>query len=253
MITIDFLPETAFTFMLIFSRLAAMIMLMPALGETSIPAQVRIVMAFLLSLVMMPLVASTYGAIPATVPGLAFIVFSEVAVGLFIGGAARIIMSALHVAGNIIALQMSLAFAQNVDPTQGQQGVLVANFLSLLAVTLIFATNLDHLLIAAMRDSYELFIPGQPIPVGDFSQMAVRLVSDSFRIGLQLAAPFLVFGLVFYVGIGILSRLMPQIQIFFIAMPANISLGLVLLLFLVGAMMTWFLQGFEQSISMFAG
>ena len=71
--------------------------------------------------------------------------------------------------------------------------------------------------------------------------------------GLQLAAPFLVFGLVFYVGIGLLSRLMPQIQIFFIAMPANITLGLVLLLFLLGAMMTWFLQAFEQSISMFAG
>jgi flagellar biosynthesis protein FliR len=253
MITIDFLPQTAFTFMLIFSRLAAMLMLMPALGETSIPANVRLILALLLTFVMMPLVASSYGTIPDTVPALAFIVLTEIAVGLFIGGAARIIMSALHVAGNIIALQMSLAFAQNVDPTQGQQGVLVANFLSLTAVTLIFATNLDHLMIAAMRDSYELFVPGQPIPIGDFSQMAVKFVSGAFKLGLQLAAPFLVFGLIFYLGIGILSRLMPQIQIFFIAMPANIMLGFVLLLFLLGAMMTWFLQGFEQSISMFVG
>lgn len=253
MITIDFLPQTAFTFMLIFSRLAAMLMLMPALGETSIPANVRLILALLLTFVMMPLVASSYGAIPDTVPGLAFIVLTEVAIGLFIGGAARIVMSALHVAGNIVALQMSLAFAQNVDPTQGQQGVLISNFLSLTAVTLIFATNLDHLMIAAMRDSYELFVPGQPIPVGDFSQMAVKFVSGAFKLGLQLAAPFLVFGLIFYLGIGILSRLMPQIQIFFIAMPANIMLGFVLLLFLLGAMMTWFLQGFEQSISMFVG
>lgn len=253
MITIDFLPQTAFTFMLIFSRLAAMIMLMPALGETSIPANVRLILALLLSFVMMPLVASSYGAMPDTVPGLAFIMFSEIAVGLFIGGAARIIMSALHVAGNLIALQMSLAFAQNVDPTQGQQGVLVANFLSLTAVTLIFATNLDHLMIAAMRDSYEIFTPGQAIPIGDFTQMVVQMVSGAFKLGLQLAAPFLVFGLIFYLGIGILSRLMPQIQIFFIAMPANIMLGFVLLLFLLGAMMTWFLQGFEQAISLFVG
>lgn len=253
MITIDFLPQTAFTFMLIFSRLAAMIMLMPALGETSIPANVRLILALLLSFVMMPLVASSYGAIPGTLAGVSFAVFTEVAVGIFIGGAARIIMSALHVAGNIIALQMSLAFAQNVDPTQGQQGVLLANFLSLTAVTLIFATNLDHLLIAAMRDSYVLFAPGQPLPVGDFSQMVVKMVADAFRLGLQLAAPFLVFGLIFYIGIGILSRLMPQIQIFFIAMPANIMLGFVLLLFLIGALMTWFLQGFEQSISIFVG
>ena len=253
MITIDFLPQTAFTFMLIFSRLAAMIMLMPALGESSIPANVRIVLALLLTFVMMPLVASTYGEMPGNVAALVFMVLTEVAVGLFIGGAARIVMSALHVAGNIIALQISLAFAQNVDPTQGQQGVLISNFLSLTAVTLIFATNLDHLLIAAMRDSYHLFVPGQMMPVGDFSQVAVQMVSGAFRIGLQLAAPFLVFGLIFYAGIGILSRLMPQIQIFFIAMPANIMLGLVLLLFLLASMMTWFLQYFEQSISVFTG
>ncbi len=253
MITIDFLPQTAFIFMLVFSRLAAMIMLMPALGEASIPAQVRLLLALLLSFVMMPLVAGSYGGIPDTVPALAFIVLSEIAVGIFIGAAARIIMSALHVAGNIVAAQMSLSFAMNVDPSQGQQGVLIANFLSLLGVTLIFATNLDHLLIAAMRDSYELFKPGQTIPVGDFSAMAVKMVSGSFKLGLQLAAPFLVFGLIFYLGIGILSRLMPQIQIFFIAMPANIALGFILLMLLLGAMMTWFLQGFEQSVSMFVG
>ncbi len=253
MIAIDYLPQAAFTFMLIFSRLAAMIMLMPALGESSIPANVRIVLALLLTFVMMPLVASTYGEMPGNVAALVFMVLTEVAVGLFIGGAARIVMSALHVAGNIIALQISLAFAQNVDPTQGQQGVLISNFLSLTAVTLIFATNLDHLLIAAMRDSYHLFVPGQMMPVGDFSQVAVQMVSGAFRIGLQLAAPFLVFGLIFYAGIGILSRLMPQIQIFFIAMPANIMLGLVLLLFLLASMMTWFLQYFEQSISVFTG
>lgn len=253
MITIDFLPQTAFTFMLVFSRLAAMIMLMPALGEASIPAQVRLLLALLLSFVMMPLVAGSYAAIPETVPQLAFIVASEIAVGLFIGTAARIIMSALHVAGNIIAAQMSLSFAMNVDPSQGQQGVLIANFLSLLGVTLIFATNLDHLLIAAMRDSYVLFRPGEMIPVGDFSAMAVKMVSGSFKLGVQLSAPFLVFGLIFYLGIGILSRLMPQIQIFFIAMPANIALGFILLMLLLGALMTWFLQGFEQTISMFAG
>ena len=197
--------------------------------------------------------AERYGAIPDTVPALAFMVVSEIAVGLFIGATARLIMSALHVAGNVIAMQMSLAFAQSVDPTQGQQGVLIGNFLSLLAVTLIFVTGLDHLLIAAMRDSYEIFKPGEMIPVGDFSQMAVKMVSGAFQLGVQLAAPFLVFGLVFYLGIGILSRLMPQIQIFFIAMPANIAAGFLLLMFLLGALMTWFLQSFEQSISMFVG
>jgi flagellar biosynthetic protein FliR len=160
-------------------------------------------------------------------------------------------MSALHVAGNIIAMQTGLAFAQNVDPTQGTQSAIVASFLSMLAVTLIFATDLHHLLIAAMRDSYVLFKPGEILPVGDFLQMAIKAVSGAFVLGVQLSAPFVVFGLVFYIGLGLLSKLMPQIQIFFIAMPANIGLGFALLFLILGAMMTWFLQGFEQSLSVF--
>jgi flagellar biosynthetic protein FliR len=228
-----------------------MIMLMPAIGEIAIPARVRLLFGLILSAVMMPIVADAYGAVPTTVPGLAMAVVYEVLIGLFVGMAAQLIMSALHVAGNVIALQTGLAFAQNVDPTQGTQSAMVATFLSMLAVTLIFATDLDHLLIAAMRDSYILFKPGQILPVGDFSQMAVKAVSGAFTLGVQLSAPFVVFGLVFYLGLGILSRLMPQIQIFFIAMPANIGLGFALMFLILGSMMTWFLQGFEQTMSTF--
>lgn len=251
MISIEFLPQTAFVFMLVFARLGTTLMLLPALGETMIPARVRLIFALLLTFIMMPLVSSAYGKLPESVAGLAVLVIGEVLIGLFIGMIARLIMSALHVAGNIIALQTGLAFAQNVDPTAGGHGVLFSNFMSLLAVTLIFATNLDHLMIAAMRDSYSLFEPGVMLPTGDFAQMAIKAVSGAFRLGLQLAAPFLVFGLIFYLGIGILSRLMPQIQVFFIAMPANIALGFLMFMVLLGAMMTWFLEGFESSIAVF--
>ncbi|HEY4345123.1 MAG TPA: flagellar biosynthetic protein FliR [Parvibaculum sp.] len=251
MINIEFLPQTGFVFMLVFSRLGSMIMLMPAIGEISVPSRVRLTLALLLSAIMMPLVADTYSAIPLTVPGLAMAVIYEILIGLFIGMTAQIVMSALHVAGNIIAMQTGLAFAQNVDPTQGSQSAIVASFLSMLAVTLIFATDLHHLLIAAMRDSYVLFKPGDIFPVGDFLQMAVKDVSGAFVLGVQLSAPFVVFGLVFYIGLGLLSKLMPQIQIFFIAMPANIGLGFALLFLILGAMMTWFLNGFEQAISVF--
>lgn len=251
MISIEFLPQTGFVFMLVFCRLGAMVMLMPAVGEVSVPTRVRLILALLLSVVMMPLVADTYSAIPLSVTGLAITVIYEILIGIFIGMSAQIVMSALHVAGNVIALQTGLAFAQNVDPTQGTQSVMVASFLSMVAVTLIFVTDLHHLLIAAMRDSYVLFRPGDIFPVGDFLQLAVKAVSGAFVLGVQLAAPFIVFGLVFYIGIGILSKLMPQIQIFFIAMPANIGLGLALLFLILGAMMTWFLNGFEQTISVF--
>lgn len=251
MISIELLPQTGFVFMLVFSRLGAMIMLLPALGEVSIPGRIRLVLALVVCAVTLPLVSDTYSAIPETVPGLALTVIQEIAIGLFIGMSARLVMSALHIAGNIIALQTGLSFAQNVDPTQGSQSVIVTTFLSMLAVTLIFVTDLHHLMIAAMRDSYLIFRPGEIFPVGDFLKVAVEAVSAAFRLGVQLSAPFLVFGLVFYLGLGILSRLMPQIQIFFIAMPANIGLGFALLFLLLGAMMMWFLEGFEQTMAVF--
>jgi len=110
---------------------------------------------------------------------------------------------------------------------------------------------MHHLLIAAIHDSYQLFVPGRPPPFADFAEAAVNIIASSFRVGIQLSAPFLIFGLIFYMGIGILSRLMPQIQIFFIAMPANILLGLLLFMLLLSTMMMWFFEHFEAGMVRF--
>ena len=147
------------------------------------------------------------------------------------------VFMATSVAGSTIANQMGLGLAQSVDPTQGIQGALFANFLGVLAVTLVFASDMHHLVIAAIHDSFTLFQPGQLPPAGDMATMAVRSMVDAFAIGVRMSAPFLVFGLIFYAGIGVLSRLMPQIQIFFIAMPASILLGFVLIALLLTTMM----------------
>jgi flagellar biosynthetic protein FliR len=249
--TIGLSPETAFVFMLVFARLGSMISAMPALGEAVISAQVRLATALLVTLVMLPVVGDNYGAIPSSLSGLAFAVMGEIAVGLVIGVSARMLTAALQVAGTVIAFQTGLAFAQNVDPTQGVQSALVASFLSMLAATMVFTTDLHHLLFAAMRDSYLMFKPGQMLPVGDFAQMMAGIVGGAFKVGLQLAAPFVVFGLIFNLGQGVLSRLMPQVQIFFVSMPANIYLGFVLLMLLLTPIMMWYLDHFSTGIKEF--
>jgi flagellar biosynthetic protein FliR len=129
-----------------------------------------------------------------------------------------------------------------VDPTQGEQGVIVGNFLTMLAVTLFFATNMHYLVIAALNDSYTLFEPGEVPSTGDVAALVTQTVSGAFRVGIQLSAPFLVFGLLFNIGLGVLSRLMPQMQVFFIAMPLSILLGLLFLLLVLGSMMGFFLD-----------
>jgi len=240
---IRILPEVTIIYVLIFARLGATMMLMPSVGESSIPTTVRLGLSLLLALVLYPIVAKTYpSGISRSMPMLLIYLAGEIAVGVAVGTASRIIMSATQVAGTIIASQLGLGFAQSVDPSQGQQGVLFGNFLSMLAVTMIFATDLHHLAITAATSSFTLFPPGQWMPVGDFAQAAIELTSEAFRVGVQISAPFLAFGLVFYLGLGVLSKLMPQFQIFFAAMSLTIIAGLTLFALLIGTLMLWYME-----------
>jgi flagellar biosynthetic protein FliR len=245
--SLSILPDLAAVFVLIFARLGTMLMLMPALGDAAVPARIRLAAALAVTLVLFPFARTYYGTLPAALGPLAWLLACELVVGFGLGLAARMMLSGLAVAGNVIAIQLGLGFVSTVDPTQGDQNVIVANFLTLAGVTLILATDLHHLFIAALRDSYILFRPGELLPSGDLAQLALEIVAEAFRIGLQVTTPFLVFGLLFYVGLGVLSRLMPQLQIFFIAVPANILFGFLILALVLGSLLTWFLGGLEAS------
>jgi flagellar biosynthetic protein FliR len=241
-------------YMLVFSRTGAMIMLLPAIGDVGVPPRVRLGLALAVSLALMPMVQHSYPAITANSPlALTLLLAQEVTAGVVIGAMARIIMSGLSVAGNLIATQTGLAYAQTLDPSMGEAGAVVGNFLTLLGTVLIFATNLHHLAIGAIQGSYALIPPGQPFPTGDLAELAIRLTSGSFALGFQLAAPFLVFGFALYAALGILARLMPQLQVFFVAMPINILAGFLLLILVIGTMMTLFLTYYSEQMGMFAG
>jgi flagellar biosynthetic protein FliR len=246
---IEFLPAIAFVYMLIFARVGTMLMLMPALGETSFPVRMRLVFALSLALILYPIVAQDYPAIPGDFGTILRLMVGEFAVGFVIGLITRFITTCLQVAGTTIAFQIGLGFAQNVDPTQGVQGALFGSFLSMVGVTLIFATDLHYLFLGAIRDSYILFRPGASVPVNDATMLAIETFAGTFKVGIQIAAPFIAFGLIFYLGLGVLSRLMPQIQIFFVAMPANILLGFLLLALVLGSMMMWFLDHVAGSLA----
>jgi len=250
---IKILPEVTIIYVLIFARLGSTMMLLPSVGETSIPTTIRLGLSLLITFILYPVVSKTYPAGISQNMALLFIYLAgEIAVGVAVGTASRMIMSSTQVAGTIIANQMGLGFAQSVDPTQGQQGVLFGNFLSMLAVTMVFVTDLHHLAIMAATSSFTLFPPGQWMPVGDFAEAAIMLVAEAFRVGIQMSAPFLAFGLVFYLGLGVLSKLMPQFQIFFAAMPLNIVAGMTLFAFLIGTLMLWYMDhvrdGFDRLV-----
>jgi flagellar biosynthetic protein FliR len=246
------LSGTILTYLLVFARTGTLMMLLPALGQGGIPARVRLVLALAVTVALTPTVAHNYpAAAPTNVLQLSLLIAQEATAGVLIGGMASIIMSSLQVAGYLIATQTGLAYAQTVDPTQHEQGAVIGNFFSLLGAVLIFSTDLHHLAIGAIAGSYRLIPPGTALPTGDMAELVVRLISASFILGFQLAAPFLVFGFALYAALGILARLMPQLQVFFVAMPINIMFGFVLLSLLLGSMMTLFLNFYAQQMGQF--
>ena len=241
-VDISFLPAIAAAFLLTFARVGTMVMLLPGVGEQNLPSRVRLSIALVLTALMLPAHQKAYAIDLKALGPVLVLLFQELIVGVVLGLTARLAISALQVTGSVVAQQLGLGFVTAIDPTQNQQGMLVGNFLSLLGITLVFATDLHHLVIAAMNDSYRIFQPGELPLVGDAAQHVTRVIATSFRIGIQLSAPFLVFGLLFNIGLGVLSRLMPQMQVFFIGLPLSILLGLLLLLLVVGAMMGTFVS-----------
>ena len=243
-IDVSLLPALAAAFMLAFARVGAMVMLLPGLGETNIPTRVKLSIALLLTLIILPLHRNAYQVDMGSLAPMLVLMLHEIVIGIVLGATARVTLSALQVAGAVIAQQMGLGFVTSVDPTQGQQGVLVGNFLTMLGVTLLFATDSHHLVIAALNDSYAIFAPGETVSSGDIASLATRAFSAAFLLGLQLSGPFLVFGLVFNIGLGVLARLMPQMQVYFVGVPLSIMIGFLIFAFVLTGMMATYLNYF---------
>lgn len=165
-IDISLLPALGAAFMLVFARIGAMVMLLPGFGEGFIPVRVKLAIALLLTLIILPLHRAAYHVDMQSVAPLAVLLVHEIIIGVVLGATARVTLAALHVAGSIIAQQLGLGFVTSVDPTQGQQGALMGNFLTLLGIALLFATDTHYLVVAALNDSYKIFSPSLSILIG---------------------------------------------------------------------------------------
>lgn len=241
--TITILPEFALAFMLVFARVGTMMMLLPGLGEQVAPQRVRLAFALFVTLLTLPIVRPTFPNVGMNLDLAARLLITEILVGITFGLSARFLMSTLQTAGVLISQQIGLSFTMALDPTGGDRGQAAAlgTFLSLMGVSLILASNLHHVAIASIVDSYQTLIPGTMPASGDAAQLALTIANSAFVTAVQISAPFLVFGLVFNVGLGVLSRMMPQLQVFFLAMPAMILLGTAIFIVVLGLMMDGFL------------
>jgi flagellar biosynthetic protein FliR len=242
-----------FQFFLVFARLGSAIMLLPGFGEAYVPLRVRLVFALTVSLALVPMISDRLPALPAGMGQFTGLLVVEIGIGLFFGTIARLIMLGAQTAGSVIALQIGIASALVADPTTQQQAAITGNFLLALTVVLIFATGLDHMTLKGLVGTYAIFPPGEVPPMGDVADHAARIVADSFAVAIAMTAPFLVYGIVFAVALGLLARLMPTLQVFFIAMPMQILAGFALMAVALTGMMLYFLSSYEERMSLFLG
>ena len=238
---------------LIFARIGAILLTLPGIGESYVPPRIRLALALVVSLALWPVIGASLPPLPTSLGLTVGWIIREVVTGLMIGMLLRAFTSALGTAGEIVSLQTTLSFAQTANPLQAQPGSTIAAFLTLFGTTLIFATNTHHLFIAGLVGSYELIAPVKPLVMGDFATLAVRTVGDSFMLGVQLAAPVLVFGLIFNLASGLVARVMPQFQVFFAAAPLSVLLGLSIFALSLGVMGTVFIDRYRALAQVFAG
>ena len=244
----DFLPYSIFVLLMVFARVGTAILLLPGIGETYIFARSRLFLALGISIVMAPLAEGSLPPPPTHPLALGGLLFQEILVGVYIGTISRVLLLTLDTAGRIISFSSGLASAQIFNPAIATQASLPGVFLTTLGIMIILATDLHHSVILAVADSYTLFQPGQTLPLGSASEIMSRIVGDSFRVAIQLSAPFIVISLLFYVGLGLLARLMPQLQIFFVALPIQVLVGLLIFSATLTAMMTYFAEYYAMNI-----
>jgi flagellar biosynthetic protein FliR len=242
---------TVFSYILVFCRIGSGMMLLPGISESYISPKARLVAALGLTGAVVPIIQPTLPALPESVISLVLLLTGEIIIGVLIGSIAKILLSTVQIAGDIISYQMGLSSAMMFDPSQGAQGAMISAFMSVLALMLVLSTNLHHIFLTGLVDSYTLFSPTAAINSGDMTELIENTVSGSFMMGVKIASPLIIIGLIINLGAGIMGRLMPQMQVFFIMMPLQIALGFFIFMITLSGGMMWFMDYYAEVMGNF--
>lgn len=237
-----FLIGELYVLAMVFARMGSALMLLPGFGERAILERARLLLSLLIAFAVAPVVAPYLPAAPSDFAVFVALFVSEIGVGLFIGFIARLAMSALESAGQLINFQIGLAAATVFNPMMQENSSLPGVFLFLLVMTVMFQMDLHHVTLRAAIDSYQVFTPGALPPIGDFTKAAWMLLSKGFALALQFSGPFILMALILNLGMGVISRMQPQLQVFFLLLPVQIVLGLFLISLLLNPAIHLFLE-----------
>lgn len=244
----DLLSGEVFAFMLVFSRVGTAYMLLPGIGEPYVLARSRLMLAFATTFLLVPVLQPDLPKMPQEVAVMLRLLFIEVVVGLFFGTLLRFLLSALEGAGYIISMQIGLSNASLFNPAFATQGTLPGALLSTVAILLLFLSGMEKMLLGGLLGTYGVFKPGVSLQFGDMAYTVAELTGKVAALGLQMAIPFVLIGLLMFVPLGVMNRMMPQLQVLTVAMPLQVGVGLLVFGLTISTMLLFWLQEFESTL-----
>lgn len=241
-----FVATQLVTFLLVFARIGCAIMLLPGFGDTTVPMEIRLFFALALSFIFVPVLQPFMPPdIPSAPIAFGLLIAHEMLAGLFIGLMAQIMMIAMNVTSVLIAHATALSSAFTFNPQMATQSTVISSFISLLVIVMIFVTDLHHLLLLGVIDSYRLLPVSVDLIFGDMAYSLAEGISLALRVGLMIVAPFIVVSFGVFIAMGLVARLVPQIQVFILSIPVQTVTGLIVFMTALSAMMLYFLEQYS--------
>lgn len=230
-----------------FCRIGGCFMALPGFSSARIPMQIRLFISIAISLAILPLMWDVlYTQTQVDTSTYLVLIAGELFIGVTLGLIARYITLGLQFAG----AAMSAAIGFNGQPSAGiiesDPQSDITTIIAFTAILLLFLGDFHHLVIATLVNSYEFMPMGRGFEVQMALVSITDTLSETFMLILRLASPFIIYGLVFNLAIGMVNKLAPQIPIYFISIPFIVTGGLILLYLGISDFLVLFLDGFMQ-------
>ncbi len=247
----DLTPARLILFLLIFARVTSMLVVAPLYSYQTVPVAFKAGLGGFLALVLTPVLAGQTTVPEAALPVLALAVLREIAAGLVMGFAASLLFAGVRAAGEIIAFDIGFSAANVFDPENGTQNPVLGEALYLFSMLIFLSLNGHHFVLEALRMSYDAVPAGGADMGGPVVPGLVAMAGMLFVVAVKVAAPVIVALFLSNVALAILSRVMPQMNIFTVSFPLKIGVGLLAVAVSAPLMVTVFrlsLEGFEEGV-----
>lgn len=244
-------PTNLILFVIIFTRLSGLMTSAPLLSTYPIPMQIKVWFMALVAFIMFPIVSAKMGfQVPTSIPILMMIMIKEFMIGYIAGFVANVVFIGVEIAADLVSMQVGLTAAQAMNPMTGDTSPILSQGYTILASMLFIGLNGYQWIFSAIYKTFQLIPPGYNLVLsGTFVHNVIYLTSQIFIIGLSIALPIFSVLVITDVLLGFMAKMMPKMNIFMVALPIKIYIGLVLFIMLIPPMCSYMVTLIEKYLT----